>query len=131
MSAFLKVIGSGDDPLQGPYEERFAEFPPNRPPDSITKGDFLVLYAAGWQRIFAVARVIRRAPRGPDPKWPHRLEISYIYNVPPADGIHVNEISDERTLTRSVMQKSSISLNAAEFKNAWEMLKAKKEALEA
>jgi hypothetical protein len=58
------------------------------------------------------------------------LEISYIYNVPPADGIHVNEISDERTITRSVMQKSSISLNAAEFKNAWEMLKAKKEALE-
>ncbi len=129
MSAYLKVIGTGDEPLQGPYEEPFAEFPPNSPPDRITKGDFLILYAAGWQRIFAVARVIRRAPRGPNPDWPHRLDISYIYNVPPADGIHVNEISDTRTLTRSVMQKSSISLNAAEFKNAWDRLKAKKEAL--
>jgi hypothetical protein len=125
MSAYLKVIGSGDAPLAGPYTEPYAEFPPDRPPDRISKGDFLVLYAAGWQRIFAVGRVIRRAPRGPDPKWPHRLEINYIYNVPPADGIHVNDISDERELTRSVRQQTCISLNAAEFKSAWDMLKAK------
>jgi hypothetical protein len=129
MSAYLKVIGSGGAPLQGPYTEPYAEFPPNRPPDNISKGDFLILYAAGWQRIFAVARVIRRASRGPDPQWPHRLEINYIYNVPPADGVHVNEISTERELTRSVRQQTRISLNAAEFKNAWEMLKARQEAL--
>jgi hypothetical protein len=83
------------------------------------------LYAPGWQRIFAVARVVRRAPRGPDPKWPHRLEINYIYNVPPADGVHVNKISDTRTLTQSVRQQTCISLNAAEFKAAWNMLRAK------
>jgi hypothetical protein len=65
MSAYLNVIGSGDAPLAGPYTESYAEFPPNRPPDNISKGDFLVLYAAGWKRIFAVARVTRRAPRGP------------------------------------------------------------------
>ena len=125
MSYFLKVIGSGDAPLQGPYTEPFAEFPPNRPPDRITKGDFLILYAAGWQRIFAVARVLGRALRGPDPQWPHRLDIKYIHNVPPADGIHVNEISDERTLTQSIRQQTCISLNAAEFKAAWDMLKAR------
>lgn len=49
-TVYLKVIGSGDAPLQDPYTEPFAEFPPNRPPDSISKGDFLVLYAAGWKR---------------------------------------------------------------------------------
>jgi hypothetical protein len=48
-----------------------------------------------------------------------------MYNVPPDKGIHVNEISDERVLTRSVMQKSCISLRDAEFKAAWEMLKAR------
>jgi hypothetical protein len=129
MSAYLKVIGSGDAPLQGPYTEPYAGFPPNRPPDSISKGDFLVLYAAGWKRVFAVARVLRRVPRGPDPKWPHRLDISYIYNVPPAEGVPVNDISDERELTRSVRQQTCISLNAAEFKQAWDMLKARKETL--
>ncbi len=35
MSAYLKVIGSGAAPFPGPY----AEFPPSRPPDSISKGD--------------------------------------------------------------------------------------------
>ena len=61
VSAYLKVIGSGDAPLPGPYAESYAEFRPGRPPDNISKGDFLVLYAAGWKRIFAVARVMRRA----------------------------------------------------------------------
>jgi hypothetical protein len=38
MSAYLKVIGSGDAPLQDFYTKPCAEFPPNRPPDSISKG---------------------------------------------------------------------------------------------
>lgn len=129
MSAYLKVIGTGKDPIQGPYTEPYAEFPPGTPPDRITNGDFLILYAAGHQVIFAAARVLRRASRGPDPQWPHRLEIKYIYNVPPDKGIHVNEISDQRELTRSIMQKSYISLNAAEFKAAWDMLKVRHEEL--
>lgn len=33
MSAYLKVIGSGDSPLQGPYTVPYVEFPPNRSPD--------------------------------------------------------------------------------------------------
>ena len=41
----------------------------------------------------------------------------------------MNEISDERDLTLSVGQQACISLNAAEFKNAWEMLKAKEAEL--
>jgi hypothetical protein len=40
-----------------------------------------------------------------------------------------NEISDERELIRSVRQQTCISLNAAEFKQAWDMLKARQEAL--
>lgn len=47
MSAYLKVIGSGEAPLAGPYIELYAEFPPDRPPDRISKGDFLVLYVQG------------------------------------------------------------------------------------
>ena len=125
MSAYLKVIGTGKDPIPGPWREPYAEFTPNHPPDNISKGDFLILYAAGHQVIFGAARVIGRAPRGPDPQWPHRLEIKHIYNVPPDRGIHVNEFSDERVLTRSVMQKTSISLRDAEFKAAWELLKVR------
>ncbi len=55
----------------------------------------------------------------------HRLEINYIYNVPPADGIHVNEISDERELTKSIRQQTCISLRDAEFKRLWDMLRAR------
>ncbi len=130
MSAYLKVIGSGDAPLPGSYAEPYADFPPSRPPNNISKGDFLVLYAAGWKRIFAVVRVIRMSPRGPDPRWPHRLEISYIYNVSPVDGVFVNDISEERELTRSIRQQTCISLRDAEFKQAWEMLKARQAELE-
>jgi hypothetical protein len=50
--------------------------------------------------------------------------------VSPTDGVHVNEISTERELTRSVSQQTCIGLRDAEFKRAWDMLKAKKEAIE-
>jgi hypothetical protein len=66
----------------------------------------------------AVDRVLKRVPRGPGPKRPHRLDISYIYNVPPAAGVPVNDISDERELARSVRQQTGISLRDAEFKRA-------------
>lgn len=129
MSACLKVIGSGDAPLTGPYTVPYAEFPPNRPPDRISKGDFLVLYAAGVKNIFAIGRVTSRAMRGDNPSWPHRLELSYVVNVPPDDGVPVNDISAERELTRSVRQQTCISLNAGEFKQAWDKLKAKESEL--
>jgi hypothetical protein len=128
MSAYLKVIGSGKEPLAGPYTEPYAEFPPNRPPDRISKGDFLILYAAGWGRIFAIGRVTSRPRRGNNPNWPHVLELSYIVNIPPADGVAVNDIgTGERPhpLTESVRQQTCISLKEGEFTRAWNMLKAK------
>jgi hypothetical protein len=125
MSAYLKVIGSGGAPLAGPYIRPHADFSRTRPTDRISKGDFLVLYAAGVKNIFAIGRVTSRVRSGEDPEWPHRLELSYIVNVPRADGVPVNDISDERELTRSVRQQTCISLNAAEFRRAWDTLKAK------
>jgi hypothetical protein len=49
--------------------------------------------------------------------------------VPPAEGVPVNDISDERELTRSVRQQTCISQRDAEFKRAWDMLKAREGAL--
>ncbi|MBA2731337.1 MAG: hypothetical protein H0U54_00440 [Acidobacteria bacterium] len=45
--------------------------------------------------------------------------------MPPADGIPVNEISDERELTKSIRQQTCISLRDAEFKRSWDMLMAR------
>lgn len=129
MSAYLKVIGSGDAPASDPYTKPHADFSRSRPPDRISKGDFLVLYAAGVKNIFAIGRVTSRVRSGDDPEWPHRLELSYIYNVPPADGVPVNDISNERELTKSVRQQTCISLRDAEFKRAWDMLKTRESKL--
>lgn len=130
MSAYLKVIGSGNAPLPGPYTVPYADFSRTRPPDKISKGDFLVLYAAGWKKIVAVGRVRSRVRNSEYPDWPYRLELDYVVNVPPADGVPVNDISDERELTKSVRQQTCISLNAAEFKRAWDMLKARRAELQ-
>lgn len=130
MSAYLKVIGSGDAPLQGPYTLPYADFSRTRPPSKISKGDVLILYAAGWKNIFAIGRVTSRIRNSEYPDWPYRLELDYVVNVAPVDGVPVNDISTERELTRSVRQQTCISLNAAEFKRAWDLLKARQAELQ-
>jgi hypothetical protein len=120
MSAFLKLIGDARNPCPEPYSWSFVDF--SRRPRQIERGDHLVLYAAGGrQTVFAIAEVTSDVYAADyDPRrWPHRMDISYSVNLPPALGVHINEVSTEkRNLLRSLMRQSYIRLTAEEYEQA-------------
>jgi hypothetical protein len=128
MGVFLKVIGSGLSPCPEPYEEPYADFSPNRRPRQIQKGDHLILYAAGGRkRVFAVARVTSDLKVSDYPEWPHRLDIEYLVNVSPRDGVPVDKVSTERDLSKSVQRQSYLRLTQEEYDRAAALLKEAEE----
>ena len=123
MGVFLKVIGSGLDPCPEPYEEPFADFSPSRRPRQIHEGDHLILYAAGGRkRVFANARVISELKVSDYPEWPYRLDIEYIVNVNPRDGVLIDKVSIDRDLGKLVRRQSYIRLTMEEYNRAAALL---------
>jgi hypothetical protein len=124
MSAFwLKMIGSTENPCPEPYTRSYADF--SRMPRRIRSGDHLILYAVGGrQRVFAIAEVtseVYRASGNTDEneRWPYRVDITYLVNMPASEGIHINEMSTPaRDLLRSVGRQSYISLSPEEYERA-------------
>ncbi|MCA1629940.1 MAG: EVE domain-containing protein [Acidobacteria bacterium] len=119
MGAFLKVIGSGNKPCPEPYERLWADF--SRRPQSIRTGDHLVLYAAGGRkRVFALAEITSDVyPANYEDQFPYRVDINYLVNVSPADGVHMDEVSTaKRDLLKSVRQQTYISLTPEEYERA-------------
>lgn len=119
MSPFLKLIGSAENPCPEPYSQSFVDF--SRRPRQIRRGDHLVLYAAGGRkRVFALAEVTSEVYEGgTDRRWPHRMDISYLVNLPPSVGVPIDEIStDERDLVRSLMRQSYLRLSGEEYRRA-------------
>lgn len=119
MSPFLKLIGSAKNPCPEPYSHSFVDF--SRRPLQIRKGDHLVLYAAGVRkRVFALAEVTSEVYEADlDGRWPHRMDISYVVNLPPSLGVHIDEIStEERDLVRSLKRQSYLRLTEEEYKRA-------------
>jgi hypothetical protein len=123
MAAYLKVIGSGKDPCPEPYDKPYADFSPTRPPSRIRKGDHLVLYAAGGRKsIFALAEVTSDVKLSDYGEWPHRLDIRYLVNLSPADGVPAREVSSTRDLTMSVRQQTCVRLQREEYERAKTLL---------
>jgi len=123
MGVFLKVIGSGLNPCPEPYEEPFADFSPSRRPRQIHEGDHLILYAAGGRKsVFANARVTSELKVSDYPEWPHRLDIEYIVNVDPRDGVPIDKVSIDRDLGRLVRRQSYIRLTMEEYNRAAALL---------
>jgi hypothetical protein len=119
MSAFLKLIGDGVNPCPEPYSWSFVDF--SRHPRQIQTGDHLVLYAAGGRkRVFALAEVTSGVYAADyDGRWPYRMDISYLVNLPPSVGVHIDEVSTpERDLIRSLMRQSYIRLSPEEYERA-------------
>ena len=123
MGTFLKLIGDAVNPCPDPYKWSFVDF--SRTPRQIQKGDHLILYAAGGQkRVFAVAEVTSDVYAADyDKRWPHRVDISYSVNLPPSLGVHIDEVSRERNLIRSLMRQSYIRLTPEEYERAAVKLK--------
>lgn len=132
MAAYLKVIGSGKAPCPEPYTKPYADFSPTRPPTRIRQGDHLVLYAAGGRkRVFALAEVVSDVKPSEYGEWPHRLDISYLVNLSPANGVPAQEVSTTRDLTMSVRQQTCVLLQPEEYERARALLEeAKKVANE-
>lgn len=123
MGVFLKIIGSGLSPCPEPYKQPFADFSPTRRPRQIREGDYLILYAAGGRkRIFANARVTSELKASDYSEWPHRLDIEYIVNVSPRDGVPIDKVSIGRDLGKLVRRQSYIRLTMEEYNRAATLL---------
>ena len=129
MSVFLKVIGSAGDPWVGLYDKKYVDF--SRRPNEIQSDDFLILYAAGGlKRVFAVAQA-----KGPfylaqvdfHPRWPHRVDVDYLVNLPATEGVHINEVMSRRNLINVIKANPYFRLYADEYELALGKLKEKLE----
>jgi uncharacterized protein (DUF433 family) len=125
MSVFLKVIGSANDPWVGFYDKKYVDF--SRRPNEIQPDDFLILYAAGGlKRVFAVAQVkgpVYQAEIDVHPRWPYRMDIEYLVNVPATEGVHIYELMAGRNLINVIKANSYFKLRAEEYEQALDKLK--------
>jgi hypothetical protein len=121
--AWLKPVGTGDDPLPDAWlPERpdlltHVRFPER--PGSIRSGDLLIYYAAGKQRLFAVARSTLAGAECPmeldtqQPRWPYRLPVQVLLAVPNLRLAPTYEVLEKSP--HAVTQKPHISLEDAEY----------------
>ena len=122
MNAFLKVIGSAENPCPEPYDKEFVDF--SRNPRQVQLGDHLVLYAAGGRkRVFAIAEVtseVYDAGSEYGRRWPYRVDIRYLKKpVLAREGVHINEVSTpKRDLLLSLRRQSYIKLTPEEYRRA-------------
>lgn len=102
MASFFKLIGTPNDPWIGHYHFDYVRF--SRSPKSINVGDHLILYACGGsKRIFADAAIIGTAYLvAGDGRWPYRMNVTFVVNVLPADGILLAEVNVGRNLQNCV-----------------------------
>ena len=110
---WLKLIGTSERPLQTSYARPHVDS--RKRPRRIRPGDFMFLYAVGGsKRVFALAQVSSEVYESDDADWPYRMNISYLFNLPVSSGVHIEEISAERNLVRSIRQASYIELSPGE-----------------
>lgn len=136
MTSWLKLIGCcqkpiTESPFYGNYKELTIGFRKARKP-GICKGDHLFLYAPGGsKRIFALAEAISDPKNNLDYdsqeygscQW--NITVRYLINLPVDSGIHIDEVSIERSLTKSIQRQSHIKLLPEEYKLAFEKLQVK------
>ncbi len=125
MGTFLKMIGSGEHPCPEPDEKPYVDF--SRRPNQVHPGDHLVLYACGGRkRVFALAEVTSEAydagdagRNDGDERWPYRVDVKYLVNLPPSRGVHIDEVStSERDLKHSLRRLSYLRLKPEEYGRA-------------
>jgi len=86
----------------------------------MTPGDRLVLYAAVWRRVFAVAEVIGEPEHREHPRWPWTTAIEPLLVVPGLDA--APPVETIGVAARSMSQQSHIRLRAEHYDLAVEAL---------
>jgi hypothetical protein len=124
MNFWLKSVGAADHMLVNDWigersdildRMRFAK---NKRPSGVSAGDRLVLYAAGWERIYGVS-IVKSAESEEDlaeERWPWVLDVETPLVVPRlemAPGLETMDVA-----TTSVRQQSHIRIDESQFKKA-------------
>ena len=130
--AFLKAVGSSDDPQapdwmdSAPQELEVVHF--SRDPVSIRVDDYLVYYAAGYAKLIGVVQVFTRpeldAQLG---RWPYWCQIRpklMIRDFDRAPDLDVLNVDGGRDFRKTVMQMDYAILEDAEYERAATALQA-------
>ena len=128
--AWLKAIGTGEDPLPDEWLQERPDLLRTvhfiKQPTGIKRRDLLVYYAAGKQRIFAIARAsqpgdeARMAGPADQRHWPYQLQVQVVLAVPT-----LPLALPYGTLGKSpaaITQKSHIRLEDAEYQRVVDAL---------
>ena len=115
---WLKMVGTTESPCPESYVRDHVDFVRN--PRRVCPGDHLVFYAVGGKkRIFAIASVESAPYESGQKRWPYRVKVAYLMNLPVSAGVHLDEVStSRRDLLRSVGRQSYIELRPEEYTRA-------------
>lgn len=125
---WLKMIGAAGHTLENDWlQDRYdlvdrVRFAKNKRPSGVSEGDRLVLYAAGWECIYAVAIVKSREPREDDAekRWPWVLDVDVPIAIPRLD--LAPSLGDLGVPSTSVRQQSHIKISNEIYARAIELL---------
>lgn len=127
---WLKMIGAADWPLDDLWIEQvpalLREVRTPRTPSSIGQGDLLIYYAAGSQKIFAIARstmngrdaLVEHLPS--QARWPYLLRVQVLLAIPNlALAPHWRVLEMD---SRSVQQKSYVEISTETYRKGWQAI---------
>jgi hypothetical protein len=135
-SYFLKMVGAADWPLEDRWIDQRSDLlygvRTPRQPQSIRSGDVLVYYAAGAQKLFAIARATQDGDNIPltatvgEGRWPYRIPVQMWLAIPALTLAPSWELLGLPSGT--VQQKSYVQINAEQYRAAFEAIVARARA---
>jgi hypothetical protein len=130
LAQFLKMIGTATDRLDNDWlfgrsdlldHVRFSR---TKRPSGVSRGDFLVYYAAGWERFFGIAIVTAQSAEEiiepGEERWPWRLGVRVPLVVPRIE--LAPRLSELGVANTSVRQQSHIVLTDEQYRMAFDAL---------
>lgn len=127
---WLKMIGAADRPLADQWVKERPELlsgvRTTKVPRSIGRGDLLVYYSAGSQRLFAIARSTIEGEQAEmvldrkEDRWPYVIPVQVLLLIPA-----LPRAPDWRVLnmpSATVQQKSYVELSRPQYALAWEAI---------
>jgi hypothetical protein len=121
-TVWLKAIGAVGQPIPEIWwnekrRDQFVDFPYR--PRAIKDGDLLVIYGATTRKVVGVMRVRGDwYEGGATDRWSYRMDAELLARRPVSEGILLEDLSQERVITKSIRQKSHIRLSDAEAATA-------------
>jgi hypothetical protein len=123
---WLKMVGASDYQLEDRWIEQRPELLRGirapRQPSGIKRGDHLVYYSAGTQKLFAIARARQNGadaaivPGRGEKRWPYLLEVQMLLVIPQL--ALAPDWSVLQLPSSTVMQKSYVEITVEKYETA-------------